>query len=268
LNQKIVSKLPWSARFIAKWFRLLSTDSLLAFRRYTLKNEAGLTREGETLTLRLRSPLNCSITIREKGSDISTFHEVIGEQVYRPVVDLIKSCKFVVDLGGNIGLAALYFAGHYPDAKIFTVEPNESSHRLLSHNLNSLVAAGRCEVLKAGVWSHETQLGGGMLAPDRFSAFQIQEISDSASTDNSIRGLPLPAILEASGFPRVDLLKIDIEGAEVKVFDGNLDWLDRVGAIAIEFHDDSRAESDFDNIMKHHGFRLVDAGSHTVMALR
>ena len=254
---------------MAKWIPLLSADSVMALRRYTIKNEAGLSREGDTLTLRLRPPLNCSITIREKGSDILTFLEVIGQQVYRPVVDLIKSCKFVIDLGGNIGLAALYFAGHYPNAKIFTVEPNESSHRLLSKNLNSLVAAGRCEILKAGVWSHQTQLrGGDNSEPDHFSSFQIQEISDSDSTDSSIMGLPLLTILEASGFPRVDLLKIDIEGAEVKVFEGNLEWLDSVGAIAIEFHDDSRAESDFDNIMKHHGFRLVDAGQHTVMALR
>jgi Methyltransferase FkbM domain len=35
----------------------------------------------------------------------------------------------------------------------------------------------------------------------------------------------------------VDLLKIDIEGAEVEVFADPILWIDRVGIIAIELHD-------------------------------
>jgi FkbM family methyltransferase len=269
MNQKLVAKIPWSARFIAKWIPFLSADSVLSLRQYTIKNERGLSCEGDTLTLRLRQPLNCSITIREKGSDILTFEEVIAQQIYRPVLEVIKSCRFVIDLGGNIGLSALYFAAHYPDSQILIVEPSDSSHQLLVQNLSSLVAAGRCQIIKAAVWNRSGQLlRGEMSEPHHFSKFRIQEMSDSAATGGSIMGLSMMELLKTSGFPRVDLLKIDIEGAEVKVFEGDLDWLDLVRAIAIEFHGDSRTEIDFDNIMKRRGFRLVDDGNHTVIAFR
>ncbi len=45
-------------------------------------------------------------------------------------------------------------------------------------------------------------------------------------------------IMDASGFSEVDLLKLDIEGAEADLFrDGPPDWLKRVTNVAVELHD-------------------------------
>jgi hypothetical protein len=43
--------------------------------------------------------------------------------------------------------------------------------------------------------------------------------------------------MEQCGIDYVDLLKVDIEGAEKEVFESSSRWIDRVGAIAIELHD-------------------------------
>ena len=59
----------------------------------------------------------------------------------------------------------------------------------------------------------------------------------------------MAAILEASGFDVVDLVKIDIEGAERAVF-RQVDWLERVRALAIEFHGSAREEIGFDALMR------------------
>ena len=75
-------------------------------------------------------------------------------------------------------------------------------------------------------------------------------------------------IVAESTFDRIDILKIDIEGAEVQMFRSDLGWLDRVRSILIEFHGNSRAESKFDSIVKHHGFRIREEDWHTVVAVR
>lgn len=56
-----------------------------------------------------------------------------------------------------------------------------------------------------------------------------------------VRAITVEDILERYALQRIDLLKIDIEGAELELFSaGDLTWLDRVDCIAIELHDHFR----------------------------
>jgi len=43
-------------------------------------------------------------------------------------------------------------------------------------------------------------------------------------------------VLDTHRFERVDLLKIDIEGSEFSLFEGECGWLDRVQRITMEVH--------------------------------
>jgi Methyltransferase FkbM domain len=82
-----------------------------------------------------------------------------------------------------------------------------------------------------------------------------------------VEGYTMTEILDRSGFDRVDLLKVDIEGAERELFSSqDVSWLDRVGAIAIEFHEDSRSASGFDDTMIRNGFEICSEDRHTVIA--
>jgi hypothetical protein len=50
-------------------------------------------------------------------------------------------------------------------------------------------------------------------------------------------GWDVPALMARAGFGRVDLLKIDIEGAEIDLLLKNAErWLPRVRNLSIEFH--------------------------------
>jgi len=225
--------------------------------------------EGQTLCLSLRSPVKGQIRLREVGSDILTFTEVIKEQVYSDVLRELPQCETIVDLGANIGLASLYFSAHYSGCKILAVEPNPSSYALLNSNLAELIGAGRCKTLNAGVWSSETLLGPAeSVESEHYSAFATKEVSGGSAQANSMVGLPISKILAHSGFEYVGLLKVDIEGAEVELFKGDLDWLRKVRAIAIEFHGDSRLLCNFDEVLKKYDFRIIDGGGHTVIALK
>jgi len=76
-------------------------------------------------------------------------------------------------------------------------------------------------------------------------------------------------IIARSGFERIDVLKVDIEGAEVQLFSGDTSWLARVGMLMIEFHSDAREQIGFDALIARHGLRILkDSGSHTLTAGR
>jgi FkbM family methyltransferase len=246
----------------------MTLRSVMRFREYSIRSKDEECAEGNLLKLDMRSPFRGELHLRERGSDINTFTEVIQQQVYRDVITKVRNCETIVDLGANIGLASRYFAEHFPNCKILAVEPNPSTYQVLVSNVARLVASGRCQTLQAAVWSSEKPLvGGAEDDPDHFSAFAVHETA-AESAENSIAGLPMNKIIAHSGFERIDLLKVDIEGAEVELFKGNVDWLQRVRTIAIEFHETSRADSQFDDLMKQHGFRVIDSGSHTVLATR
>ena len=78
----------------------------------------------------------------------------------------------------------------------------------------------------------------------------------------------MTTVFDLAGFETVDLLKIDVEGAERSLFADAELWLQRVRAIAIEFHDDTRAASRFDDVMGGEDFELRDDVGHTVLAVR
>lgn len=254
---------------MCEWLPYMPVRSVLRLRDYEVRSSRGGAVEGGTLRLTLRSPFRGEILLREVGSDILTFDEIVKEQVYQDVLRQVPKCETIVDLGANIGLASLYFAASYPGCRILAVEPNDSSYKLLNSNLGKLIATGRCKTLNAGVWSSETTL-----APDdsfeagHYSAFATREVSVEAERDSGMIGLPMRRILAHSGFEKIDLLKVDIEGAEVELFKGDLDWLRQVGAIAIEFHGDSRVACNFDEFTIRYGFRIIDRGAHTVIALK
>ncbi|HXQ69589.1 MAG TPA: FkbM family methyltransferase [Pyrinomonadaceae bacterium] len=253
---------------MSEWWPRMTLRSVMRFREYSIRSNKEEYRDGNLLKLVMRKPFRGEVLLRERGSDTLTFTEVIQQEVYKEVVTAVRDCHTVIDLGANIGLASRYFADHFPNCKILAVEPNPSTYEILLLNVDRLVANGRCRTLRAAVWGSEKTLTGEAVDdPDHFSAFAVHE-TVAASGEESIAGWPMSKLIADSGFERVDLLKVDIEGAEVELFKGNVDWLQQVRTIAIEFHDNSREECGFDDLMKEYGFRVVDSGSHTVLALK
>jgi len=247
--------------------------SVLRLRDYGLRSAKGEQIEGQMLELRMKSPIQGKVFLREVGSDILTFNEVIKEQVYKNILAKLKDCETVVDLGANIGLTSLYFASHYPSSKLLAVEPNPGTYKMLAANLKELIDSGRCQTLKAAVWGRKKALvADHSHAPDHYSAFVTKEATGEDTGEDTgeetMMGLPIQEIINDSGFKKIDLLKVDIEGAEVELFKGDVNWLRHVNSIAIEFHGDSREMCRFDEIMRDYEFRIYDQDPHTVLAIR
>jgi FkbM family methyltransferase len=196
------------------------------------------------------------VCLRKWGSDPATFGEVFLDGVYRPVLENVRRCRTLIDVGANVGLASIYFCAHF-GCRCFCVESNPNTFRILQRNLAGVGA----QLLHAGVWNSETML----TADCRDARYSMSTVH--ATSHGEVQGLPMQEVIRRSGFSTVDLLKLDIEGAEREVFQGDLSWLEGVQAIAIEFHEASRRETSFDEVMRERSFRVIEGG-HTTIAIR
>lgn len=257
-----------SIQFLRDHLQLMSALSAVRLRVHVRRAEKRQVRRGEMIRLDMRPPFQGPIWLRLCGSDIqNTFHDIFRSQVYARAVQVVADCKYIFDLGANIGLAARYFAAKYPGCRILSVEPDRANFKLLKLNAAALIRNGRCRALRAAVWSGPARLG--ISEPLDHSGYDAIQVSANAfSNQNTVDAYSMNDLLQISGFPRIDLVKIDIEGAEVELFRGDQRWLERTGAIAIEFHGDARQQCNFAHIMKAHGFEVAQPYRQTVLAVK
>jgi FkbM family methyltransferase len=175
------------------------------------------------------------VYLRFRTSDISTFRQVVVRRGYD--IDLSTSPRFIVDAGANVGLTSVFYANKYPEAKILAIEPEESNFMLLKKN--SAFYPQIIPVQRA-LWNSNEELvildaGLGEWA------FQTRHEPLNACSRGRTRGLTMGQVLAEFSGGYVDLLKVDIEGAEKEVFESSGDWIENVGAIAIELHDGMKA---------------------------
>ena len=141
--------------------------------------------------------------------------------------------KLILDCGGNIGCAAVYFANKYPAAQIYSVEPEQDNFKLLQYNT---AFYDNVHPIKSALWDKETFIR----VEDRgFGKWGFMTFETTADDPAAFRTTTIGKLLADSGFNEIDLLKIDIEGAEKEIFAAPDvdDWLSKVNVLTIELHD-------------------------------
>jgi FkbM family methyltransferase len=137
----------------------------------------------------------------------------------------------ILDCGANVGLASVFFKRRYPAARITAFEADPALFALARTNLSTNGAAD-VEMVNAALWTSTGRV--------RFRA----EGTDSGMIDGLAGGIAAPAVDVPSlrlrdilAGERIDLLKLDIEGAEDAVLADCEAVLDRVGAIVMDLHE-------------------------------
>jgi FkbM family methyltransferase len=173
--------------------------------------------------------LNRQVTIRPDTSDLKCFEKVFIREEY--FIPFETNPRLIVDAGANIGLATLYFAGKFPQAKIVAIEPEASNYELLLRNCSGMTTV---TPMHAAIWNSDTSLRIANLDAEKWG-FTVEPSANGASV---IKALTIPQILAQSDHGTIDILKLDVEGAERELFcDGCEEWLPRVKMIIIELHD-------------------------------
>ena len=141
--------------------------------------------------------------------------------------------KLILDCGGNIGCAAVYFANKYPTAQVYSIEPETNNFKLLTFNT---ALYGNIHPLKSALWDKETFI---RVETEGHGVGDFMTFETTADDPEAFRTTTVAKLLRDSGCDEVDFLKIDIEGAEKEIFSApDVDeWLPKVKVLAIELHD-------------------------------
>lgn len=172
------------------------------------------------------------LTLRRAETDSAVIRQVLGTEAYRSTPTLSKA-RLVVDCGANIGVSAYYFLHRYPSARVIAVEPDAQNYELCRRNLASF--GNRAIVLRGALWSDCQPLR--IVPSSRARGAWALRVEPVTSGVAEVEGFTLREILSCAGQrPPIDVLKIDIEGAETEVFRDSPEWLNYVRHIAIELH--------------------------------
>jgi FkbM family methyltransferase len=201
--------------------------------------------------------------MRRYGGDIFVFHEVFLSQSYRLPTRWLSDIKTVVDLGANVGFTTLYLSQYLPEARFVCVEPEPSNISLLKHNLRSM--RNRVKVIEGAVADRSGEAWFARSAPSWGGQL----------VENGVKGTPvrcytMDEIIRAAGLSVIDMMKVDIEGAEKQLLSGRKDWLRNVKLLIIELHGDYSIEH-FRQDLYGHGFEVfapsASRGNRMIVAL-
>jgi FkbM family methyltransferase len=168
---------------------------------------------------------------RPGTADVPTFEEVFVAREYDlPFSDF--SPRDIVDLGANIGYASVYFSARWPGVNVLSVEPDAQNVELLGQNTKYWPRIMR---LQGAVWSHPARVCVANPS-DASNAFQMRE-SSQVSEDEGVAAYTVSQLIDTLGCDRLDLLKMDVEGAEREILQTSHEWLDRVKVLVVELHD-------------------------------
>ncbi len=204
---------------------------------------------GPEISLRLKKPA-CSVRLRLATSDLQVFRQVFLECQYRDPSS--NSPQYIVDAGANIGLSSVYFLATFPSCRVVAVEPHPQNVTLARQNLEAY--GDRCRIVAGAVWNREGEIyveRGSFRGGDYWACTTQEQHTDGGVLVPAAR---IESVAAEAGFPQIDLLKIDIEGAEVPVFEsGPETFLMMTKEIMIECHGD-RADSAVCDALREHGF--------------
>lgn len=152
------------------------------------------------------------------------YKEIFADESYRFTTTAAE--PVILDCGANIGTSLAYFRQTYPTARIIAFEAEPAIGAVLARNLQRN-GIGGVEVVNKAVWIDDEGLEFGTGEADAASLF-------SQTGRRRVPSVRLRDYLLRE--THVDMLKIDIEGAETAVLMDCRDALAHVRNLFIEYH--------------------------------
>jgi FkbM family methyltransferase len=164
----------------------------------------------------------------------------------------------VVDVGANNGFFTVRFARWVgTEGRVLAIEPEAENIRLLNRRIEKAGVAAAVEVIE-GVAAEEPGMLRLALNPFHPADHRIGE------EGIPVRAWTVDEIVSARGWPQVSLIKIDVQGAEIRVLRGSLDTIVRCHPVLfVEIDDRALGEAGFSADMlfdeiRGQGYRIYD----------
>jgi FkbM family methyltransferase len=174
------------------------------------------------------------IWLRPRSTDIRVAYELFTKRELEMPWPLRHPPKTIIDGGANVGYASLALKQRWPDAYVLAVEPDSANLVMLRKNCADMKDF---DSLQCGIWGSTCSLG--LRNGSELSAWGLQFGPLPPGASDGIAGQTVSTLVNLLPGRYCDLLKLDIEGAEIDVFQReNLGWIDQVGVILVEPHGD------------------------------
>lgn len=183
-------------------------------------------------TIQLRMPeVEGQVYLRTKTSDLRVFEDIFVAKHYH-CANLEREPKWIVDAGANVGYSALFFALQHPSARVIAIEPEPSNFALLVQNTRT---QKNVLPIHAALWPVKASLEIANPQAEKWS-FQVHQTTEASA--HPVQAMTMEDVMQLTEGEPIDVLKIDIEGAEKEVFGADVQsWLPRVHSLMIELHD-------------------------------
>jgi FkbM family methyltransferase len=184
------------------------------------------------------------IRLTDPASFIHIYLELFARQIYAFKSSSLR--PVILDVGANVGLASIYWHRQWPQAELVCFEPDPRLFSLLTWNIGNRAVAS-AELLNKAV----ADIAGPALFRSEGSASGRLSQNDG---DQLVECVRLRPYLDRP----IDLLKLDIEGAEADVLTDCASGLKNVRNLFVEYHSFPQLPQRLDNILaliKASGFR-------------
>ena len=176
------------------------------------------------------------VNIRTATPDAWVALRSLGHE-YDDLIEEVPNLEhnLIIDAGGYIGTAAIAFARAYPDAKIISLEPSPSNFAILQKNIApypNIIAIQAALGAEPG----ELTLRDRGTGPWGFTTVDNPE-DNSGEEMVTIPCVTLGQLMDEHGAAGIDILKLDIEGGEYRLFASADEWMPRTNAVCAELHD-------------------------------
>ena len=206
--------------------------------------------------------------LRRYSSDVDVFNQIYVRPDYPLIINKVKevlggdeNVSTIIDGGAYIGLSTFYWASTFPNAKVVAIEAEKSNFDQLKINvhINNLL---NVQLENKAIWSHEENLNITREKMDKRPwAFAVE--TRNYQQADVIPGISLSKLRTGLGIDKIDVLKLDIEGAEREVFLGDKgigEVLENTKIIICELHYFDQTKEDILQSIKEYGFNISTIG--------
>ena len=189
---------------------------------------------------------------------------LVGEgAVVSALLSEVDGDEVVWDVGANIGMYACFVLRKLTDGVVVCFEPEQSNETRLRTNL---AANGPERRWRTSTLALSDRNAPGHLASERREVGAGHHYLDD---DGGVRvDCRRGDELAGEGFPSPDIVKIDVQGAELDVLRGMRDTLDDVDAVFVEVHGEKcrrygATAEEIEAYLRDRGFSLDSLGEPT-----
>jgi FkbM family methyltransferase len=198
----------------------------------------------------------------DSRTEYSRVTSLVGEQaVIESLLDDVRKSDVVYDVGANIGTHTCFVGKRLESGLVVAFEPMPTNVARLRLNLSANIPVSRWNIAEIALSDED---GPGSLA---IQGHNYGEGKHALSKDGELeidvsRG---ETLIEEGRYPAPDILKIDVEGAELQVLEGFGERLADIRVVYAELHHSLSAEygtstKEIEEYLRDHGFGVERLG--------